>query len=77
MKQEKHTAVEEKREAVDDKEDDHSYFTVFIENQKVKIDKLEKIAKESGANLAEIALAKCNCQFTTQQCSACADILQQ
>ena len=77
VKQEKHSAAEERKEAVDDREDEHRDFTVFIENQKVKIDRLEKLAKDSGANLAEIALAKCNCQFAPARCSACANILQQ
>ena len=72
IKQEKNQEIEETEK---EKDEEHRNFTVFISQLQVKLEKLEQIAKGAGANHAEIALAKCSCQFRAERCPSCADIL--
>ena len=67
---------QENKELEEDFQEEHGTFTTFIGRLQDKLERLEKIAIEAGANRAAIALAMCDCNYKESRCSKCAEMLE-
>ena len=66
---------QENKELKEDFQKEHGTCTTFIARLQDKLERLKKIAIETGANRAAIALAMCDCNYKESRCAKYAEML--